>query len=237
MSKTRHLIWVFTICNIRKAVLFYYTPYFLSRNRTQHVWNVNWYKSTLFEKSCVWPSTDPYALLCWNTKWLLENVVLIIITYFNILLCYIFEKCLEQAGAKIRVHLCGLWSWFQPVYYFTRNRCIGIPNRVGQILFIVFQVERLSATGEEALILTASSSDGSLTQFGSTKAEGFLQKHTTLATDFLSYCNGMPGLYVFPGKDFRSDPVSNPGPPGSQSSTLPTLLKKPACTARPNKSC
>ncbi|XP_053391066.1 zinc finger protein 62 homolog [Mercenaria mercenaria] len=50
-------------------------------------------------------------------------------------------------------------------------------------------VERLSATGEEALVLTASCQDGTSMQFGSQKAEGFLRKQLRLGDDFLTYCN------------------------------------------------
>lgn len=54
-------------------------------------------------------------------------------------------------------------------------------------------VERLSATGEEALVLTASCPEGTSMQFGSQKAEGFLRKKSSLGQDFLSYCNdGIP---------------------------------------------
>lgn len=50
-------------------------------------------------------------------------------------------------------------------------------------------VERLSATGEEALVLTASCQDGTSMQFGSQKAESFLRKQVSLGQDFLSFCN------------------------------------------------
>ncbi|KAL4239528.1 hypothetical protein ACF0H5_000342 [Mactra antiquata] len=50
-------------------------------------------------------------------------------------------------------------------------------------------VERLSATGEEALVLTASCHDGTSIQFGSQKAEGFLRKQINLGQDFVQFCN------------------------------------------------
>ncbi|XP_060588615.1 zinc finger protein 26-like [Ruditapes philippinarum] len=50
-------------------------------------------------------------------------------------------------------------------------------------------VERLSATGEEALVLTASCQDGTSMQFGSQKAEGFLRKQLNLGDKFLTFCN------------------------------------------------
>ncbi|XP_052791291.1 zinc finger protein Xfin-like [Mya arenaria] len=49
-------------------------------------------------------------------------------------------------------------------------------------------VERLSATGEEALVLTASVHDGSSMQFGSQRAEVFLRKRASLEQDFLNFC-------------------------------------------------
>ncbi|XP_052266363.1 zinc finger protein Xfin-like isoform X2 [Dreissena polymorpha] len=50
-------------------------------------------------------------------------------------------------------------------------------------------VERLSATGEEALVLTASVQDGSSTQFGSHRAECFLSKRSCLEQEFLNFCS------------------------------------------------
>ena len=55
----------------------------------------------------------------------------------------------------------------------------------------MLQVERLSATGEEALVLTASCQDGTCMQFGSQKAEGFLRKQLNLGDAFLTFCNGI----------------------------------------------
>jgi len=54
----------------------------------------------------------------------------------------------------------------------------------------LIQVTRLSATGEDALVLTASVHDGSTTQFGSHRAEAFLSKRMKLEQDFLNFCTG-----------------------------------------------
>ena len=55
----------------------------------------------------------------------------------------------------------------------------------------------MSATGEEAVVLTASCQDGSTMQFGSQKAEGFLKHQSSLAQDFLSYCHGKVYTIVY----------------------------------------
>ena len=46
----------------------------------------------------------------------------------------------------------------------------------------------------------------------------------------------MGDIYVT-GKTFPPRPRLKPWSPGSDSSTLPTSLKKPACTARPYRPC
>ena len=60
----------------------------------------------------------------------------------------------------------------------------------------LFQVEQLaSQTGEETLVLTASISDGSLSELGTESGKVFLKDHDETMSQFLGFCVNSKFLY------------------------------------------
>lgn len=60
------------------------------------------------------------------------------------------------------------------------------------IFFFAYQLSRLSDTGEEYIVLTASTDDKTCGHIGSEKGEGFIQssKLQSVKKEFLDFCTG-----------------------------------------------
>ena len=73
--------------------------------------------------------------------------------------------------------------------FFFDHSCCVFPNASMLHLYFTSQVEQLSFyAGEEAILLSASINDGTLSHIGSRSGEIFLNTHNQLKEQFLGFC-------------------------------------------------